>query len=96
MNNKKVSSTETIKNIALTLKEIERKARTDIAEIKSAAKKMEAEFKSVDASIQKTGELLSNLHRELTKKTAQHFRFIDKQIKLENKRRDKAFTKQIK
>ncbi|MEN6468025.1 MAG: hypothetical protein ABFD45_03610 [Smithella sp.] len=96
MNNKKVSSAEIIKNAALILREIERKARISIAEIESRTKKMEEEFKSVDASIQKTGELLRNLYRDFTTGAVQHFRFIEKQLKLENERFDKTFKSKTK
>ena len=86
----KLASNERIKNI-------EFKAKLEIAEVEANAKKVVAAFESISVGIKSTGELLASLFGDLNDAESISKRFaIEDQIALENERRQKELDLQKK
>ena len=81
---------------AIIQKSIEWKAKVDIAQIESATKKMEAAFKSVDATVADTGKTLTSLTSTYADlyKAGSGTNFVERMIREEGERRDRALTMQ--
>lgn len=81
---------------AIIQKSIEWKAKVDIAQIESATKIMEAAFKSVDATVADTGKTLTSLTSTYADlyKAGSGTNFVERMIREEGERRDRALTMQ--
>lgn len=75
-------------------KQIEWKAKLDIAQVESQTKIVEGMFKSIDNSITSTGNLLSDMMGSFTSAKGLDKGFIEEQIKDEADRRDQSFALQ--
>jgi len=78
------------------IKIIESKIKLNIAELEAQTKQVEAAFKSIDTTIESTGQLLGSLFGDLSKADTYTKLAIEDQIKLENERRQKALDLQTK
>jgi tape measure domain-containing protein len=88
----KLASNERIKNI-------ESKVKLDIAQLEADTKKAEALFASLDNTVNSTGDLLGDLFglfKDFDSMSFGAIRVIEKQIELENKRRQDALDLQKK
>lgn len=78
------------------IKIIESKIKLNIAELEAQTKQVEAAFKSIDTTIESTGQLLGSLFGNLASADTYTKLQIEDQIKLENERRQKALDLQTK
>jgi len=81
---------------AIVQKSLEWKAKVDIAQIESATKMMEAAFKSVDFTVADTGKTVTSLTSTYADlyKAGSGTNFVERMIREESDRRDRALTMQ--